>query len=75
MKYQDVIHAMDVAVKVGFIDVGLSTRRASRPGRNCKEATMPVHAAGPRLYRSVPFKHLVKKTGSAARRPRRRTSR
>jgi biopolymer transport protein ExbD len=27
---------------------------------------MPVHAAGPRLYHSVPFKHLVKKTGSAA---------
>jgi len=26
---------------------------------------MPVHAAGPRLYHSVPFKHLVKKTGSA----------
>lgn len=27
---------------------------------------MPVHAAGPRLYHSVPFKHLVKKTGSAS---------
>jgi len=27
---------------------------------------MPVHSAGPRLYRSVPFKHLVKKTGSMA---------
>lgn len=27
---------------------------------------MPVHVAGPRLYHSVPFKHLVKKTGSAA---------
>ena len=27
---------------------------------------MPVHSAGPRLYHSVPFKHLVKKTGSAA---------
>lgn len=27
---------------------------------------MPVHAAGPRLYHSVPFKHLVHKTGSAA---------
>jgi len=26
---------------------------------------MPVHAAGSRLYHSVPFKHLVKKTGSA----------
>lgn len=26
---------------------------------------MPVHAAGPRLYHSVPFKHLVKKTGSS----------
>jgi biopolymer transport protein ExbD len=25
---------------------------------------MPVHAPGPRLYRSVPFKHLVKKSGS-----------
>ena len=28
---------------------------------------MPVHAAGPRLYRSVKFKHLVKKIGTAAR--------
>jgi biopolymer transport protein ExbD len=27
---------------------------------------MPVHAAGPRLYHSVPFKHLVHKSGSAA---------
>src|SRR5689334_22351208 len=27
---------------------------------------MPVHTAGSRLYRSVPFKHLVKKAGSAA---------
>ncbi len=27
---------------------------------------MPVHAAGSRLYRSVPFKHLVKHSGSAA---------
>jgi biopolymer transport protein ExbD len=27
---------------------------------------MPVHAAGSRLYRSVPFKHLVRKSGSAA---------
>jgi len=27
---------------------------------------MPVHSAGPRLYRSVPFKHLVKKSGSTA---------
>jgi biopolymer transport protein ExbD len=27
---------------------------------------MPVHSAGPRLYRSVPFKHLVKKAGSTA---------
>jgi biopolymer transport protein ExbD len=27
---------------------------------------MPVHAAGPRLYRSVPFKFLVKKSGSGA---------
>ncbi|HTL33287.1 MAG TPA: biopolymer transporter ExbD [Kofleriaceae bacterium] len=27
---------------------------------------MPVHSAGPRLYNSVPFKHLVKKSGSAA---------
>jgi biopolymer transport protein ExbD len=26
---------------------------------------MPVHAAGSRLYRSVPFKHLVKKSGSS----------
>jgi biopolymer transport protein ExbD len=25
---------------------------------------MPVHSAGPRLYHSVPFKHLVKKHGS-----------
>jgi biopolymer transport protein ExbD len=27
---------------------------------------MPVHAAGSRLYRSVPFKHLVRQSGSAA---------
>ena len=27
---------------------------------------MPVHSAGPRLYHSVPFKHLVRKAGSAA---------
>ena len=27
---------------------------------------MPVHSAGSRLYRSVPFKHLVKKAGSTA---------
>lgn len=27
---------------------------------------MPVHVAGPRLYRSVPFKHLVKKHGSGS---------
>jgi biopolymer transport protein ExbD len=27
---------------------------------------MPVHSAGSRLYRSVPFKHLVKKDGSVA---------
>jgi biopolymer transport protein ExbD len=27
---------------------------------------MPVHVAGPRLYRSVPFKHLVHKHGSGA---------
>ena len=27
---------------------------------------MAVHAAGPRLYRSVRFQHLVKRTGSAA---------
>ena len=27
---------------------------------------MPVHAAGPRLYHSVPFKHLVRKSGSAS---------
>jgi biopolymer transport protein ExbD len=27
---------------------------------------MPVHAAGKRLYKSVPFKHLVKKSGSAS---------
>lgn len=26
---------------------------------------MPVHAAGSRLYRSVPFKHLVKQAGSS----------
>lgn len=26
---------------------------------------MPVHVAGPRLYHSVPFKHLVKKHGSS----------
>jgi biopolymer transport protein ExbD len=29
---------------------------------------MPVHAAGPRLYRSVPFKHLVKGAGAGAAR-------
>ena len=28
---------------------------------------MPVHSAGTRLYRSVPFKHLVRKSGSAAK--------
>ena len=28
---------------------------------------MPVHAAGPRLYRSVPFKFLVKQSGSASK--------
>ena len=27
---------------------------------------MPIHSAGPRLYHSVPFKHLVKKSGSGA---------
>jgi biopolymer transport protein ExbD len=27
---------------------------------------MPVHSAGPRLYASVKFNHLVKKTGSSA---------
>lgn len=27
---------------------------------------MPVHAAGPRLYHSVRFKHLVKKSGSSS---------
>ncbi len=27
---------------------------------------MPVHAAGSRLYHSVPFKHLVKKAGGSA---------
>ncbi|MBA3457982.1 MAG: biopolymer transporter ExbD, partial [Deltaproteobacteria bacterium] len=27
---------------------------------------MPVHRAGSRLYHSVPFKHLVKKSGSAS---------
>lgn len=27
---------------------------------------MPVHAAGPRLYKSVKFRHLVKKTGSVS---------
>ena len=27
---------------------------------------MPVHAAGPRLYKSVKFKHLVKKSGSVS---------
>ena len=27
---------------------------------------MPVHSAGSRLYHSVPFKHLVRKSGSAA---------
>jgi len=28
---------------------------------------MPVHSAGSRLYKSVPFKHLVRKSGSAAK--------
>jgi biopolymer transport protein ExbD len=28
---------------------------------------MPVHSAGPRLYKSVPFKYIVRKTGSAAK--------
>ena len=28
---------------------------------------MPVHSAGSRLYASVPFKHLVRKAGSAAK--------
>src|SRR3979409_39140 len=27
---------------------------------------MPVHAAGPRLYKSIKFKHLVREAGSAA---------
>src|SRR5678816_1862444 len=27
---------------------------------------MPAHAAGPRIYKSVKFKHLVRKAGSAA---------
>src|SRR5690348_7526379 len=27
---------------------------------------MPVHVSGSRLYHSVPFKHLVKKSGSSA---------
>lgn len=27
---------------------------------------MPIHAAGPRLYHSVPFKHLVRKSGSVS---------
>jgi biopolymer transport protein ExbD len=27
---------------------------------------MPVHSAGPRLYHSVPFKHLVRKSGSVS---------
>jgi len=27
---------------------------------------VPVHSAGPRLYHSVPFKHLVRKAGSSA---------
>ena len=27
---------------------------------------MPVHSAGPRLYHSVPFKYLVKKSGSTS---------
>ena len=29
---------------------------------------MPVHAAGPRLYRSVPFKHLVRGAGAGGSR-------
>jgi biopolymer transport protein ExbD len=33
VKYQDIIHAMDVAVKIGFVDVGLSDPQglAARP--------------------------------------------
>jgi biopolymer transport protein ExbD len=33
VKYQDIIHAMDIAVKVGFVDVGLSDPQglAARP--------------------------------------------
>ncbi len=27
---------------------------------------MPVHSAGPRLYHSIPFKHLVKRSGSTS---------
>lgn len=27
---------------------------------------MPVHVAGPRLYHSIPFKHLVRKSGSVS---------
>ena len=27
---------------------------------------MPVHAAGPRIYKSIKFKHLVRKAGSSA---------
>jgi biopolymer transport protein ExbD len=27
---------------------------------------MPIHSAGPRLYKSVKFKHLVRKSGSAS---------
>ena len=27
---------------------------------------MPIHSAGPRLYKSVKFKHLVREAGSAA---------
>lgn len=30
---------------------------------------MPVHAAGPRLYHSIKFKHLVKGAGAGASRP------
>src|SRR3569832_826828 len=52
VEYQDIIHAMDVAVKVGFVDVGLTDPNglAARPSL-LRSSAMPVHSAGPRLYR------------------------
>src|SRR5215467_7625667 len=41
------------------------TRRASRPGHHSR-SDMPVQPAGPRLYSSIKFKHLVRHAGTSA---------